>query len=1573
MELINRKYRIIRSLDKKEEAYVAYDISSPDRLLQLTLIRPQNLSLELYSDLYRNFITNKSINFKQLQRDFELDRIKNIDGKRIEESLLFYTSEYFDNNCSFGQLLESCGEQERIEHFAHLCQTINSLQAIGKEYPKISLDNLLVIADKERYRIILRSLNSIELSGRGKKTISEFYERGSVYELGIMLLALFKQNISIFDCDFEKHSISQTSTEIIRMASRMTYQIGTKPYKDISEVIADINKLFDLAFKPYNVDELCVLHSLRPLPLHEAAAREVVEAHDENLIGKSKKKMFLVHGMHGTGKTYFLADTVSLMNIRGVDVYHSFELEDEEDSGNKRGIMKILKSIMEVAEKSLLKEYEHVLIKLLPELYLNKESNELKRIWEIHNEERLIQKTLEFVYKAVKGRPTAIVFDNIDYASEYSTGIINQIISSDLLEDNIIFILSYSDENNSRNESLTSLLNKIKYDNRIVDISLEGLNSRDSARLISALLPSGADISRINNKIYNATRGNPRFIKELIINFQLHELIKLDEVSGGWEISDAFDTIDVPDNIEHLIRNTLNQLESREIELLGIISVFNMPVAMHIIQSLYSQIGIESLLGALVDKGILRIYGYPDDKAYKITSGVYKNILYSMIEEPNRKIIHNIAAQLFEGLILKDRSSYFQELIYHLERAGLFSSAIAHCLKEAEIMDKYKNRSEAIKSLEMAISFYEPKSKSVDKAITMLRLGEKYIELCKYDKAMELYSEAKDIIKAFKNNALYVDALIGIIRIQIVHHEIKKALRNIKLAEEYLKKVDYLQGYLNISYRKAYVLFVKKDYEGLNRLVSSVLPMCGEANLSIKGDLYNVNGMLKSQLGLHDEALMDFMNAQECYESSGRIINQITTLINIGGCYAIHGDIENFGKYLLMSKKMNEAYGHDRTEVILDLNMSSYYTICGNYEACREMLYKVAPLAKKIGLMNFYVTANIFLINNNIRLFDFKEALYYYKLSEHELEKDANYGPLTEEYYFYSILLHFEIGSFKKQAHFASKITDGSNADININEIKEVYNILAHAIQKNELGQDALMRIIEILKSDRMHSYELQFFQARASMLLFDLGWKQEALQLLKDISCSRGSIHEKSIINSMKQYVFSSFENDARSLTELLEDMLQSGNRFMILKLCIRIAEMFYKDSQYLRAVIYYWDAFNELKHILDNLPAELKLQFMKLHGFVSPMENFFGILSSNKPKQAVKRKRINSIEAYEEIEKSFANFEVLHKKVLVEAAKDIFRTQNNMQLSSFEELVGGLQFDKKHNLNLVCRYLAVELACSRVAIAKPGSRQEGSIIADNKSNGVKELSNQIAEKTILELLIDRSGTVTVRNSQITKELNNDEECICYIIIESNHRINGISVEKILSLNSILKIIVLNIEKPIDYGEISSNKKYNQEIEDNKGIFETNLSSKKLDAALDMLELIKAPVESEAVTRKIMNTILELSKGQHIALLDIYGDRIAGDLIVSANLESKNNNIKYNKQIIDMVIREKLSFCSVDWDVVAGFDEITGVPYWNSVLVLPIIKSGIAVKVVYMTAPMDIREFDNSDIENIKAFVNII
>ena len=144
---------------------------------------------------------------------------------------------------------------------------------------------------------------------------------------------------------------------------------------------------------------------------------------------------------------------------------------------------------------------------------------------------------------------------------------------------------------------------------------------------------------------------------------------------------------------------------------------------------------------------------------------------------------------------------------------------------------------------------------------------------------------------------------------------------------------------------------------------------------------------------------------------------------------------------------------------------------------------------------------------------------------------------------------------------------------------------------------------------------------------------------------------------------------------------------------------------------------------------------------------------------------------------------------------------------------------------------------------------------------------------------------------------------------------------------------------------------------------------SRNVLAMVDLIELIKSEDNHENKIFNMLGRIIEITEA-HTGMLFVVKDNAVSEKYGRKVFEECWTQVKnYNEKIIQSVIDNRQGVCIIDWDDIIGYDFVTGMPEWNSVVAAPLINSGVVKGVLYLTVPIKNKEFKFEDLN----FVNTL
>ena len=144
---------------------------------------------------------------------------------------------------------------------------------------------------------------------------------------------------------------------------------------------------------------------------------------------------------------------------------------------------------------------------------------------------------------------------------------------------------------------------------------------------------------------------------------------------------------------------------------------------------------------------------------------------------------------------------------------------------------------------------------------------------------------------------------------------------------------------------------------------------------------------------------------------------------------------------------------------------------------------------------------------------------------------------------------------------------------------------------------------------------------------------------------------------------------------------------------------------------------------------------------------------------------------------------------------------------------------------------------------------------------------------------------------------------------------------------------------------------------------------SRNVLAMVELIEIIKNESDLETKIFNALGRIIETTEAQNGIFFMVNENQITRKFGRKIFKENWTPVKGYSRDIINSVIKHKQGKCIIDWDSIIDYDLVTGMPNWNSVLAIPIIKSGVVRGILYLTVPIKIKEFKFEDLN----FVNTL
>lgn len=129
--------------------------------------------------------------------------------------------------------------------------------------------------------------------------------------------------------------------------------------------------------------------------------------------------------------------------------------------------------------------------------------------------------------------------------------------------------------------------------------------------------------------------------------------------------------------------------------------------------------------------------------------------------------------------------------------------------------------------------------------------------------------------------------------------------------------------------------------------------------------------------------------------------------------------------------------------------------------------------------------------------------------------------------------------------------------------------------------------------------------------------------------------------------------------------------------------------------------------------------------------------------------------------------------------------------------------------------------------------------------------------------------------------------------------------------------------------------------------------------AMIELVELVKDNSNIEDKIYKLLGRTIEITEAQYGMLFLLENNEVVKKYSRKKFQEGWTDTKRFNKELLLKVIKERQGLYRVDWDDITEINTITGSPDWQSVILVPIIKSGEVKGVLYLTISTKVKEFD--------------
>lgn len=404
-----------------------------------------------------------------------------------------------------------------------------------------------------------------------------------------------------------------------------------------------------------------------------------------NKVSDLNTSLLLIGGTAGVGKTslveYFLnlKPTKSCLVLRG-------KYDENKSSIPYQGIIQAIRdysvTIFNKPEKERLETGTQLTNLLAPNLRIlhdiapvfknfTGQSTELQALSPVESNNRfkfVINKV--FAYLLSQNKKVILFLDDLHWADKESITLLGSILSSESLS-SLSVITTYRNEEVGISHPLSSTIRELSKNNVIINrIDLPPLSPEEINSITNELIPANNESSEmISSYLYEQSRGNPLYVKELINNLLAGQYIDLSDKSRSWKLNlDELVELKVSKNIIDLLIAKFNKLPDETQLLLKQAACLGTFFSSKLLAKLngFAVNRVEESLNAGIEHQVI-VYSSEasSEKEYKFSHDRVKESTYKLIKDKSSHHL-SIGRMLLQGYEITKTDFTVDEIVFHL-------------------------------------------------------------------------------------------------------------------------------------------------------------------------------------------------------------------------------------------------------------------------------------------------------------------------------------------------------------------------------------------------------------------------------------------------------------------------------------------------------------------------------------------------------------------------------------------------------------------------------------------------------------------------------------------------------------------------------------------------------------------------------------------------------------------------------------------------------------------------------------------------------------------------------------------
>lgn len=1329
MERINERYRIMEYVaeDACGHIYRVYNTIS-DRVECLKIFNNKFFkenAIKLFAERFIELSTIKHPNIAEL---YEFSSIKTVDGHKSNGRRYYYTYEYNSYTDELDYL--SLTREESHKAILEICRVIQYLHFRNESYTYLNFENIIFYKEKGLLKVKLRDLSHIiqykYLTKYNSREVNQFLSpkliwaegqdlSADLYSLGIVFYYLY------YKYDYRSAPLSLETLEVNDIHNaihRLTTTIKEDAYANIDDFIMDLVTLVRI---PYEFTDRAFYERLNfknRLIGRDKEINRIVETTEQSLALKREENCFVLHGRKGVGKSRLLHELGYRFTFLGYNVFRTDNIDSHEHFSFFKSVISDI-ALNEVIDINLVRKYGSEIATLIPNLADHWRISEKLSTVEEMGYLRIANRVYKFIEEYVSNRQLVLIIDDVKDLNYYDLKVLEYLVNTD--REIPLFVIAALDIE----EVYSNEIGLNFSDRKAAHMSIVNYSYADTSEFIKVCLGQGHDDIKFVSALMTRTNGNPSQIMLAIKGLFEDGKIYIDE-QRKWNFSniDSFKDIEVQDDVEDEYIG-LENFDDIELKILFFLSACDIPIIDEIIMEVLSLTAkeFEETINQLKDQNVIESKFSDWGFSYFIDNRTLKKVLFNHLSMADKINYNKDIAEYLESKYVIDQKFLDDRLIYHMEQSEQHDKCAHYSLLYAERLKTFSLReAQSLIYYNKALYHAELVNNAMLSLNTHLAIGDICQETDRLDEALEHYKKAKLLASQYNEVEKEIDAInhIGVIELKQMNYEASKTL--FLLTNRLSRLNNYDNGEIKSAVHLVDYYFELQNYKLAMILINHYIPKCDpvDNNRSL-GQLYH-------RQAAYFYMCNQYLESKECFEKAIDVLEETGNEDVVSKCLNNVGAVEmeylgNHAKalnYFLMAEDLDLRNNIINDLSIFKVNIGAAYFKLDRHEEAVEAYEQALVIAAESNDKRDYFIIVKEIIRDYTILGEYSKVYSLLKKMEISFSSILNAKKYLEQHIFMNIEFYLSIGNYdvaykwylKYQAYDGRKLV--RNFAVKLFEIIFEENHFQSGEQVTETLLWRLSQLSEIAVS--VLDYQLlRTFTLRISKKLLT---SSNYILMRKYADYDSTLIdHFDSAFLRLQHAILEAVFLDSR--IEALENIIRDyiGKKYHTsLWICHKLLGDEYNQSgNYYESMVHYTTALDMVKNISDQLPEELKRNFIVKDPLKLQLKNrlleMYGKIIHGRSVDSMLmiESEINSVEDFFDI----SDFDLLFQnpKFSHDMYEAVFEKEYE-KITSVEDVVSKMVHNNEPNIYSVLTYY-MQILCA----------DYGRIVFRDDYNGIQKL----------------------------------------------------------------------------------------------------------------------------------------------------------------------------------------------------------------------------------------------------------